>query len=60
MTSFEYLDILRKKTMEKKTIKEIKASERKDKQGKQDKWVAKLSSIVEQTTRKIVEKCSKT
>jgi hypothetical protein len=46
--------------MEKKTIKEIKASKRKDKQGKQDKWVAKLSSIVEQTTRKIVEKCSKT
>jgi hypothetical protein len=34
MTSFEYLDILRKKTMEKKIVEEIRACKRKDKQDK--------------------------
>jgi hypothetical protein len=43
--------------MEKKIVEEIRACKRKD---KQDKWVAKLGSIIEQTTWKIVEKCSKT
>jgi hypothetical protein len=37
VTSFEYLDILRKKTIEKVVVKEIKANKRKDKKIKQVK-----------------------
>jgi hypothetical protein len=46
--------------MEKAAVKEIRARKKKYKENRQAKWVAKLGSIVERTTRKIVEKHART
>jgi hypothetical protein len=44
VTSFKYLDILTKKTMENKIIKEIREGKQKEKEEKQAKQVAELGS----------------
>ncbi len=56
MINFEYVDILRRKTMEKVAIKEIKVDKKKDKEDKQVKWIAELGFATERATRKTVEK----
>ncbi len=60
VTSFEYLDILRKKTMEKVDIEEIKIGKKKDKEDKKAKQVVELGFAAERIAQKIVEKRDRT
>jgi hypothetical protein len=59
VTSFEYLDILRRKTMEKVVAEEIRVGKTKDKEDRQVKGVAKLGLAPKRTTQKTIEKCVK-
>lgn len=56
MISFEYLDILKRKTMEKVVIEEIRVEKRKDKEDKQVKRIVELECATECATWKTVEK----
>jgi hypothetical protein len=58
MISYEYLDILRRKSMEKLVAKEIK--ENKWKKGeKQAKWATKLGCVADWIVWKCAKKCAK-
>ncbi len=50
MISFEYLDILKRKTMEKVVIEEIRVEKRKDKEDKQVKRIVELEFAIECAT----------
>ncbi len=56
MISFEYLDILKRKTMEKVVIEEIRVEKRKDKEYKQVKRIVELEFATTCATWKTVEK----
>jgi hypothetical protein len=57
MISSEYLDILRRKLMEKVVAKEIKEGKWKEKEEKQTKWATKLGFVANWVVRKCVKKC---
>ncbi len=60
MISSKYLDILRRKIMEKVVVEEIKEGKRKEKEKNQVKRTTKLGFVINQTTQKCVEKHART
>ncbi len=56
MTNYEYLDILKRKTMENVVVEEIREGKWKEKEEKWTKQVGKLGSVANWATWKCVEK----
>ncbi len=59
LASFEYLNIIRKKTMEKIVVEEIRINKRKKKEKRWTKQATELGSTTKQIARKIDEKRAK-
>ncbi len=58
MTSIEYSNILRQKTLNKKVTKKVKQQKRNEKENKKDKWVVDSMNVDKRAIQKLAKKCA--